>query len=101
MTGSIFPQLKLPDTKVHYTIPGLIIAIVTPYIIPIFDTTQFALIVPIGIIMASYFITAHRVHHHHTNNSTTHKSRGACFFGTYGTTFLIQFLIQLNIINLT
>ncbi len=101
MTGSNFPQLTLPDTKVHYTIPGLIIAIITPYIVPIFDTIQFPLIVPIAITIASYFITGHRVHHHHTNNSNTHKSRGACFFGTYGTTILIQLLIQLNIINTT
>ena len=101
MAGINFPQLTFPDTKAHYTILGLIIAIITPYIIPIFNVTQFPLIVPIGITIASYFITGHRVRHHHTHSSTTHKSRGACFFGTYGTTILVQLLIQLNIINPT
>jgi len=101
MTGSNFPQLTLPDTKAHYTIPGLIIAIITPYIIPIFDTTQFSILLPVVITVVSYIITGHRVHHHHTNNSNTHRSRGACFFGTYGTTILIQLLIQLNVINTT
>jgi len=101
MTGSNFPQLTLPDTKAHYTIPGLIIAIITPYIVPIFDTAQFSILVPVVITVVSYIITGHRVHHHHTNNSNTHRSRGACFFGTYGTTILIQLLIQLNVINTT
>ncbi len=109
MTGSNFPPLTLPDTKAHYTIPGLIIALITPYVIllitpyvtPIFDIAQFSILAPVAITVVSYIITGHRVYHHHTNNSNTHRSRGACFFGTYGTTILIQLLIQLNIINTT
>ena len=101
MAGINFPQLTFPDTKAHYTIPGLIIAIITPYIVPIFDSTQFALIIPILITIVSYAITTQRARHHHTHDSTSHKSKGVCFFGTYGTTILIQLLIQLNIINTT
>jgi len=101
MTGFNFPPLELPDTNVHYTIPGLLIAILTPYIIPIFNSTQFALGIPILITIVSYVITTQRAHHHHTHDSTSHKSKGFCFFGTYGTTILIQLLIQLNIINTT
>jgi len=104
VAGINFPQIKFPDTRIHFTIPGLIVAIITPQLIPIFDAIpfpQFPQMLPVVITLVSYVITGQRIRHHHSHDSHTHKSKGACFFGTYGTTILVQLLIQLNIINST
>lgn len=101
MAGMNLPQLKLPKTKFYFGFIGIFAAILTPNLLPIFDNPQFQMILPLGIMLVSYFITAHRVNHHHRHkrNSHTHKSKGACFFSMYGTTFLTQILIQLNLIS--
>jgi len=99
MAGMNFPQLKLPETKFYFGFIGIFAAILTPNLLPIFDTPQFQMILPLGIILVSYLITGQRIRHHHSNGSHTHKSKGACFFSMYGTTFLTQLLIQFNMVS--